>query len=67
MAAHSPDALHFQMEEFEKEPNAEDAAALSRDAVLRQYSFYQLRIHLKCGRNLIAKDKNGECFTFVHK
>lgn len=33
---------------------------ISRETELRQYSFFQLRIHLKCGKDLIAKDKNGE-------
>ncbi|XP_061384796.1 multiple C2 and transmembrane domain-containing protein isoform X4 [Danaus plexippus] len=30
-----------------------------REQQLRQYSFFQLRIHLKRGQNLIAMDKNG--------
>ncbi|CAH2987031.1 unnamed protein product [Chilo suppressalis] len=30
-----------------------------REQQLRQYAFFQLRIHLKRGQNLIAMDKNG--------
>lgn len=53
------------MEEIEKEQDS-DAGVLTKETILRQYSFYHLRIHLKCGRNLIAKDKNGKIRTFFN-
>lgn len=31
-----------------------------KEAQLRQYVFFQLRIHLKSGSDLVAMDKNGE-------
>jgi hypothetical protein len=31
-----------------------------RDACLRQHSFFQLRVHLKRGKDLVAKDTGGE-------
>lgn len=31
-----------------------------REAQLRQYVFFQLRVHLKSGSDLVAMDKNGE-------
>lgn len=32
-----------------------------REATLRQHVFFQLRIHLVSGQNLLAMDKNGLC------
>uniref|UniRef100_A0A1Q3G4Q9 Putative conserved plasma membrane protein n=1 Tax=Culex tarsalis TaxID=7177 RepID=A0A1Q3G4Q9_CULTA len=36
-----------------------------RDAVLRQHSFFQLRIHLVSGHNLVAMDKSGTSDPYV--
>lgn len=44
---------------FVQEP---DEGQKLREQHLRQFSFFQLRIHLKRGQNLIAMDKNGESF-----
>lgn len=30
-----------------------------RESALRQHSFFQLRLHLRRGRNLVARDKTG--------
>ncbi|KAL4713765.1 hypothetical protein ACJJTC_004296 [Scirpophaga incertulas] len=37
----------------------QDESQRLREHQLRQYTFFQLRIHLKRGQNLIAMDKNG--------
>lgn len=37
----------------------------SREFALRQYSFFQLKVHLKSGQNLIAKDKSGTSDPYV--
>ncbi|XP_026316222.1 multiple C2 and transmembrane domain-containing protein [Hyposmocoma kahamanoa] len=36
-----------------------------REQHLRQFSFFQLRVHLKRGQNLIAMDKNGTSDPYV--
>ncbi|EDS45772.1 conserved hypothetical protein [Culex quinquefasciatus] len=36
-----------------------------REAVLRQHSFFQLRIHLVSGHNLVAMDKSGTSDPYV--
>ncbi|XP_073960908.1 multiple C2 domain and transmembrane region protein isoform X3 [Choristoneura fumiferana] len=36
-----------------------DESQRHREQQLRQYSFFQLRVHLKRGQNLVAMDKNG--------
>lgn len=36
-----------------------------RESQLRKYVFFQLRIHLKCGTNLVAMDKNGLSDPYV--
>lgn len=40
-----------------------DDMVQKREQQLRQYSFFQLRIHLKRGQNLVAMDKNGQWLT----
>lgn len=37
-----------------------DEALQKREQQLRQFSFFQLRVHLKRGQNLVAMDKNGQ-------
>lgn len=32
---------------------------IQNEALLRKYDFFQLKIHLKKGKDLIARDKNG--------
>jgi len=32
---------------------------VQNEALLRKYDFFQLKIHLKKGKDLIARDKNG--------
>lgn len=36
-----------------------------RESQLRKYVFFQLRVHLKCGTNLTAMDKNGLSDPYV--
>ncbi|XP_065220032.1 multiple C2 and transmembrane domain-containing protein isoform X2 [Planococcus citri] len=52
-----------KVDEFRE--NNKGESGVSRETALRQYSFFQLRIHLKCGRNLIAKDKSGTSDPYV--
>lgn len=37
-----------------------DEAQKKREIALRQHAFFQLRIHLLSGHDLVAMDKNGE-------
>lgn len=45
--------------------SAECEVAQRRRAALLQHSFYQLRVHLKRGKDLVARDKSGECVRLV--
>ncbi|XP_066262385.1 multiple C2 and transmembrane domain-containing protein isoform X3 [Euwallacea similis] len=45
--------------------NSSDEITRRREAALRQYSFFQLRIFLRRGRGLIAMDKNGLSDPYV--
>ncbi|XP_029343015.1 multiple C2 and transmembrane domain-containing protein isoform X2 [Acyrthosiphon pisum] len=38
---------------------------IHNDALLRKYDFFQLKIHLKKGKDLIARDKNGLSDPYV--
>ncbi|XP_044263295.1 multiple C2 and transmembrane domain-containing protein isoform X2 [Tribolium madens] len=42
-----------------------DEISRRREAVLRQHSFFQLRIHLRRGNGLVAMDKNGLSDPYV--
>lgn len=37
-----------------------------KEAQLRQYVFFQLRVHLKSGSDLVAMDKNGLSIIFFY-
>ncbi|KDR13374.1 hypothetical protein L798_12598 [Zootermopsis nevadensis] len=37
-----------------------DELSRKRESSLRQHSFFQLRVHLRRGVDLVAKDKGGE-------
>lgn len=41
--------------------NQADELRRKREAQLRQFVFFQLRVHLKSGCDLVAMDKNGKC------
>ncbi|XP_071444418.1 multiple C2 and transmembrane domain-containing protein isoform X1 [Hetaerina americana] len=43
----------------------EDVAKRRHEASLRQHSFYQLRVHLKRGHDLVAKDTRGTSDPYV--
>lgn len=40
--------------------NQADELRRKREAQLRQFVFFQLRVHLKSGCDLVAMDKNGK-------
>lgn len=42
-----------------------DEVQRKREAILRQHVFFQLRIHLVSGHNLLAMDKNGSSDPYV--
>lgn len=42
-----------------------DDVQRKREALLRQHSFFQLKVHLVSGRNLIAMDKSGTSDPYV--
>lgn len=42
-----------------------DEAQRKREANLRQHSFFQLRVHLICGNDLVAMDKSGTSDPYV--
>lgn len=42
-----------------------EEAVRKREASLRQHAFFQLRIHLISGHDLVAMDKSGEFFSFL--
>lgn len=42
-----------------------DEVQRKREATLRQHTFFQLKIHLVSGRNLIAMDKSGTSDPYV--
>ncbi|RZF41506.1 hypothetical protein LSTR_LSTR000220 [Laodelphax striatellus] len=44
---------------------AAEEAARKREHALRQHSFFQLRIHLRRGKDLIARDKSGTSDPYV--
>lgn len=37
-----------------------------KESQLRQHSFFQLRVHLKRGKDLIARDKSGKYTVLIH-
>ncbi|KAJ1530562.1 hypothetical protein ONE63_005448 [Megalurothrips usitatus] len=46
-------------------PGGECEAAQRRRAALLQHAFYQLRVHLKRGKDLVARDKSGTSDPYV--
>lgn len=42
------------------QPAAVDELTRKRESSLRQHSFFQLRVHLRRGVDLVARDKGGE-------
>lgn len=42
-----------------------DEAARLRESALRQHAFFQLRLHLRRGANLVAMDRCGKSFRFI--
>ncbi|XP_039277384.1 multiple C2 and transmembrane domain-containing protein isoform X3 [Nilaparvata lugens] len=60
-AEDSPPLLHLDPSEIA----AAEEAARKREHALRQHSFFQLRIHLRRGKDLIARDKSGTSDPYV--
>lgn len=73
--AHSKGSLSFQLskdsnEEARGSISQEDSAFLQeelarrRELALRQHAFFQLRLHIRRGMNLVAMDRCGEIGNF---
>ncbi|KAG8256518.1 Multiple C2 and transmembrane domain-containing protein 2 [Homalodisca vitripennis] len=46
-------------------PQEKDELTRQKESQLRQHSFFQLRVHLKRGKDLIARDKSGTSDPYV--
>lgn len=50
---------HIDGENDKSSAILQDEAVRKRELVLRQYAFFQLRLHLRRGTNLVAMDRCG--------